>query len=839
MSGVSSLAATFALAAAAAVSTGVGAVWSSRAVAEATDWVSHTHEVQRRLEEVLSLLKDVETGQRGFLLTGDHAFLTPYEDAQPRVRSMIDQLRELTSDNPAQQQRLPVLQRLAAAKLQVSAESVQRMLAGDRAGALKVVASGRGMRAMDAVRREVAALQGEEERLLAVRMRQVERTRARSAGSAVLTTALLLAMLTTAYLSFQRSRRRITALLSASEAARTELQFLQRAVDQAALVAVTDANGRLLRVNDAFAAASGFAAEELIGRDYRVVMPQFDQAFYSAVTRGRPWRGEVRSQGRDRRETWTDTTVVPLLDAQGRPERYIAIHHEVTDRKRAELALRESESRYRTLTEALPHMVWTATPGLVPTYFSRHWSEYTGVFSEGLDFETWLALIHPDDRTGFLDAVQGPIARGETHEAEFRLRRHDGAWRRVASRAAPRRGDDGAIVQWVGTITDIHDRWQAEQALRETQGLVQAIVDGSTALVFAKDLDGRYFLTNRAWQSVVGIAGQEVLGLTDEQLFSPEVARHLNDFDRRVARTGEPVLVEEEVPVHGRLATFLSSKFPLLDAQGKVYAVGGVSTDITELKLARAEVQRLNEDLERRVEERTRQLSEANRELEAFSYTVSHDLRAPLRALQGFAQAVQEDQAERLDAEGRDHLRRIVAAARRMEQLIQDLLEYGRLSRQELPLRDVSLQGALEDALAQLAADLQRRCAAVETAGPLPPVRAHPTVLVQVLSNLVGNAAKFVAPGQRPQVRIWAERSGDRVRTFVQDNAIGIRPEHQERIFGVFERLHGQEAYPGTGVGLAIVRKGCERMGGSCGVESGTGSGSTFWFELQAAGATR
>ncbi|CAA9421899.1 MAG: hypothetical protein AVDCRST_MAG51-2093 [uncultured Ramlibacter sp.] len=813
----------------------MGAYWSSRAVGEATEWVAHSREVETALEEVLSNLKDAETGQRGFLLTSNPDYLEPYVDASRAVPASIDRLERLVARDPSQVQRLRQLRATAMEKLQASADAVGLMQSGDREAALAVLNSGRGKRSMDAAREQIGVMQEDEDRVVQERMRRADSARLTSTVVAGISTGLLLALLGTVYVSARRSNSRIRANLAATEAGRRELDFIKQALDRAAIVAVADESGRLVQVNDEFVRVSGFSREELLGKHHKVVSPSLDEAFYERVRGGQTWRGEVRSQGRDGREFWTDTTAVPLLDEDGKPERYIAIHYEITDRKRAELELRESESRYRTLTEALPHMVWTMAPDVQPTYFSNHWKTFTGLSGDRMSFKEWLELIHPDDRAGFERQVGAPLAAGKPHEAEFRLRRRDGVWRHVISRATPRHDESGTIVQWVGTVTDVEDRWQARQLLRQSEALVQAIVDGSTALVFAKDLEGRYFLTNQAWRELFGLSAQDADGITDPEVFGPEVAARLAAVDREVAQSGRPRVVEEAARIDGRDVTYLSSKFPLRDPQGKVYAVCGVSTDITELKLARGEVQRLNTDLERRVQERTRQLSEANYELEAFSYTVSHDLRAPLRGLQGFAQAVQEDYADRLDAQGRDYLDRIMAAARRMEGLIQDLLEYGRLSREQVQMREVSVRLALDEVLSQLAGELRERRAVIDIQEPLGSVQAHPTMLVQVLGNLVGNALKFVPPGQVPQIRIGSDVREGRVRVFVQDRGIGVRPEHQERIFRVFERLHGQEAFPGTGVGLAIVRKACERMGGSCGVQSEPGKGSTFWFELRAA----
>jgi len=252
----------------------------------------------------------------------------------------------------------------------------------------------------------------------------------------------------------------------------------------------------------------------------------------------------------------------------------------------------------------------------------------------------------------------------------------------------------------------------------------------------------------------------------------------------------------------------------------------------------------INQNLEREIAERKRaeaeikrradELEAANKELEAFSYSVSHDLRTPLRAMQGFAQALNEDFADRLGPVAQDYTQRIVAAACRMDSLIQDLLAYSRLSRAQMLLQPLDLRSIMAQIQAQTEGEFREREAVVEAAIPeaFPHVMAHATTLVQVVTNLLTNAVKFVAPGVRPHVRVWAEERGEWGRLWVEDNGIGIAPEHQDRIFRVFERLHGSETYPGTGIGLAIAAKGMERMGGRAGVESTPGKGSKFWIEL-------
>lgn len=284
-----------------------------------------------------------------------------------------------------------------------------------------------------------------------------------------------------------------------------------------------------------------------------------------------------------------------------------------------------------------------------------------------------------------------------------------------------------------------------------------------------------------------------------------------------------------------------------LSTNGGETVIDGLLEDISDRKQAEVEIRQLNENLERRVRERTAELEAAYHNLEAFSYSVSHDLREPLRAIQGFTQALLEDYAPQLNSSGQEYAQRIVAAANRLEKLIQDLLTYSRLSRTDLQRSRLDLSEIMAEALSYLEEEIQARQAQVTVEEPLLPVVGDYTTLVQVVTNLLTNALKFVAPEVQPQVRIWTEEMGGqgdnyelqimnyelpKVRLWIEDNGIGIASRHQSQIFRVFERLHGIESYPGTGIGLAIVYKGMERMGGRVGVESQVGQGSRFWLEL-------
>ena len=248
------------------------------------------------------------------------------------------------------------------------------------------------------------------------------------------------------------------------------------------------------------------------------------------------------------------------------------------------------------------------------------------------------------------------------------------------------------------------------------------------------------------------------------------------------------------------------------------------------LREAQQQLQRHAGELERRVTERTARLREMIGELEAFSYTLTHDLRAPLRSMQGFASALQEDYHDKLGPEGADYIQRILTSARRMDLLIQDVLTLSRISRAEMSLKPVDTERLVSGILDSYPG-FQPPQAEIQVEGPLPPVLANEAALTQCISNYLTNATKFVKPGVGPRVVISANEANGNVQINFRDNGIGVPAEAREKIFGMFERLSRE--YEGTGIGLAIVKKAAERMGGTVGVSSELGKGSTFWLKLR------
>lgn len=365
-------------------------------------------------------------------------------------------------------------------------------------------------------------------------------------------------------------------------------------------------------------------------------------------------------------------------------------------------------------------------------------------------------------------------------------------------------------------------------------------------LLAIADFKGYLKELNPAWSRVLGFPEEILKSKPFWDLVPEEERQEVVQHIAASARTSKNASFETRYLCSDGSDRWLSWTIAPYGAERLLYLF---ARDMTERKRAEQQIQKLNRDLEVRANElqstnaelqaeivfRKRAeaaLQDSNSALEAFSYSVSHDLRAPLRAMQGFAKVLLEDYGNVLDETGRDCASRIVNASERMDTLVQDLLVYARLGHTTLDLTPIELDHVLIEILQQLEPEIRAKNVSVEVQQPLPKVLAHGVTITQVLINLLSNGIKFVAPGVDPKITVCADLEGKDALLWIKDNGIGIQPEDRTRIFRVFERLNGADIYPGTGLGLAIVRKGIERMGGQVGLDSKPGEGSHFWIRL-------
>jgi PAS domain S-box-containing protein len=668
------------------------------------------------LDEFLLVMTAAETGQRGFLLTGEESYLQPYTNARAQAQAKLDHLLTLARAGELPSEAVERMAAAAQRKLSEMETTVRLRREQGRDAALAVLRDNRGPADMELVRTEVARLRSEEEKEFVVASGKAKR-------SSDIRTATFIGVCLVNLLFLAWAFRRIGKEVARRDAAGLEVER-QREILATTLASIgdavitTDPEGQVVFLNHEAEILTGWTSAQAAGHPlpevFRIINEQSREPAESPVEK-------VMRQG----------NVVGLAN--------------------------------HTL-----------------------------------------------------------------------LIRRDGQEIPIDDSAAPVRRPGGPLVGVILVFRNFTEQRQREQRLAEQARLLDLTND--TILV----RDGRDRITywNRGAEKSYGYSSAEALGRVPHDLLKTKFSEPLEKITEALHRdhrwTGELIHTRRDggqVVVHSRWVLDR-------DAHDDSFSILETDNDVTEQKRSEEALRAAHEQLSSRavhleslVQQRTARLNETIGDLEAFSYSIVHDLRSPLRAMQNFAQLLAEDCGP-LSPTGSDYVRRITTAAERMDRLIQDVLNYSRISRTELALLPLD-PGTLLRGMIESYPAFQPSHAQVEVAGPFPLVLANEAALTQCVSNLLGNAVKFVAPGVRPHVRVWGETRGPRVRLNFRDNGIGIEPDAHEKIFRLFQRLSKQ--YDGTGVGLSIVKKAAERMGGQVGLESQPGQGSTFWIELDGA----
>jgi signal transduction histidine kinase len=520
---------------------------------------------------------------------------------------------------------------------------------------------------------------------------------------------------------------------------------------------------------------------------------------------------------------------------------------------------REHESELRRSEELLTSALGSAR------MYAWDWSLETGavrlsdgalsVIGDWRDPEitqVW-ASVHPDDVPALRAEFERAVAEAGSYVRRIRFRHFGtGEWIWLELRGRALRDPDGKVRRVVGLALDVSEREEMEAALRESERSVRArgeemlaIMESTPALILvARDPAGQTIVGNRAAYDALriepglnasvtaadGNGPSHFQILVDGKLVPPE------DYPiQRALREGNEIRNYEERIVFsdGTSVDLLGNVVPLRNPDGSVRGGVAAFVDVTKLKAVEAEMRSLNVSLEEKVQERTARMREALRELETFTYSVAHDLRAPLRAMNQMSEILVEEFAPNLGPEGREFARRIGQAAERMDHLTSDLLEYSRVARADVAIHPLVVRQVVEEVLDSLDGDIRQAGAQVRVELGEERIRGNHFFLTQALTNLIANAIKFAKPRIAPEVRIRSSAGeAGRLRLWVEDKGIGIDPRHHPKLFRVFERLHPHGPYKGTGIGLAIVRKAVERMNGTIGVESALGEGCRFYIEL-------
>ncbi|MCK4620994.1 MAG: PAS domain S-box protein [Desulfuromonadales bacterium] len=510
-------------------------------------------------------------------------------------------------------------------------------------------------------------------------------------------------------------------------------------------------------------------------------------------------------------------SVAALADLPHIVERALREWTRIAERRRAEEALRESEERFRSFFEAAAAGMVTISPEGRFLEANEAFCGFIGYSRDELLNLRVPEITHPDDleRTAKNYWLLGN-GRSRVIHYRKRLLRRDGSivWGHVSVASVP--SGDGLPRYYIGLVQDITESKRVQDQIRESKQMLQLVLDYIPQHVFWKDRNSVYLGCNRNFARAAGMeTPRNLVGKTDYDLaWKREEADFYRECDRRVMEADTPELhtIEPQLQASGKQAWLDCNKIPLHDGEGRVVGILGTFEDITERK--RAE----------------KALVEANRELDAFVYTVSHDLRTPLTPIIGYAEVLQETCRDRLDEQSLDCLAEIKSHGRKMLALMEDLLVLAKVGHVQRPTEPVDLNAVVEEALADMGS-LIAEAEVVTEKNPLPGLRMPETLLTQIFNNLIGNAVRYAGKEGSP-IEIGGERRGDLVRLYVRDHGPGIPQEERSRIFEVFYRGATDKKSPGTGVGLATVQKISRLYGGRAWVEETPGGGSTFWVEL-------
>jgi len=595
-----------------------------------------------------------------------------------------------------------------------------------------------------------------------------------------------------------------------------------------------DTDLRITEFNDRFAQilrAPPHALQRLdMGtlRDLRVV-----DALRDAL-RGQPGRytGEYLAtlSGRQIRINLRTT---PVFDAEGKVSGGVGIVEDISAQHEAESMLNESETRYALAMRGTNEGLWDWNPVSHSLFLSSRLLSLLGAEGEHqrTTSEEWLKLIHTQDRARFQSALIAHLKGQTPHfECEYRVRDRKGEFRWVLARGLAQRDEHGRAYRMVGSIGDITERKRAEARLQSELRFTRTLIDSLPVALLVIRPDGSISLWNRFFSQLLGYEDEEIANMMAMRLVAPKDKALLGAHMACALQQGKANARAELITRDGRTLPFdFLARSVELEGETRLLCI---ASDISEQLAIEASMRDINRELEARVAERTAQLTAALKELESFSYSVSHDLRAPLRAIDGYSAILASDYGHAFDDEARLLFQRMRAAVQRMGMLIDDLLDLARVSRQNLERRRVDLSALA----AEIAQELQHSDPQRRVRFDIEPdlqVDADPSLLRIALENLLGNAWKFTSRRDEAQIRVSRLRDQAGEDGYcVQDNGAGFDMRYADKLFGAFQRLHHERDFEGTGIGLATVARIVARHGGRIWAHGEPDKGARFCFTL-------
>jgi PAS domain S-box-containing protein len=773
---------------------------------------------------LLSAMKDVETGERGFLITGDPAYLEPYNAGLGGLQARLGSLASRAGQTDA-----GLVARLrdgVRTKTEIAARAVDLRRA-DPVGRAAVLlqAAGQDKAAMDQIRVDARRLQ--EDALAAERrIRQRDAVRGDVLTAASLGLVLLACLALGAYaLARRRAERAATRTLEGVlENAPVGLGFLDRDL-------------RLRQANKALAAMGERRLGVEVGEDLGALAPdvreQIDPALRAVLAEGRVRTNvEVETVPPDApdQRRYMQMGFFPLRDGPGQEVTGIGlVAQDTTRRRRAEEALRDSEARFRDMANAIPQLAWMTDETGAITWYNQRWYDYTGSTFEAMKGWGWKAVHHPDHVDQVVAGFRRAFEAGESWEDTFPLRGRDGDYHWFLSRAVPIRDEQGRVARWFGTNTDVSAQRAAEERMRRSEERFRTVLDASASIIWNTAGTGEFEWAQPRWTAFTGQALEQFRGWGWLDAVHPDDRARVGEAWHAAVQAKSHYEVDHRLRRADGAWRYMEARaVPIPEEDGSIREWIGTHTDVTERTLSEQQLAEAKEAAEA-----------ANRAKSQFIANMSHELRTPLSAVIGYSEMLSEELQDLGQEELLPDVAKIESNARHLLSLINDVLDLSKIEagRMTVAAEAFEISSLVDDVAAATAPLVERKGnrLALDLGGDLGGMHTDQVKVRQCLLNLIGNASKFTENGTIT-LAVRREQAGGRdwVSFAVQDTGIGMTEEQMSRLFQRFSQADESTTrqFGGTGLGLAITRAFCRMMGGEVGVTSKPGEGSTFTLRL-------
>ena len=865
---------------------------TTKQLVEAGHRVAHSDAVLAGIQTVLADVKDAESWLRGYAATGDDLFLAPCRSAISGTPRDLRQLRQLTLDNPRQQSRLDTLEPLIARKFDHMERVIELRRDGGNLAARDFMLQGEGIRLTNEIIQVTANMEKEERDLLAQRTAAVGASKRRTDAVTLVGTFLAIGLLlVSAWIVYHElfQRKRTDEALRDNE---ERYRALVTATSQ--IIWTTNAQGEVSGDLPLWRKFTGQSEEEIKGWGWaNAVHPDDRQrtmdVWSNAVGKRSLYETAYRLRRHDGEYRYVAVRGVPVLKPDGSVREWVGTCTDITERHLAAEAVRRASAYNRSLLEASLDPLVTINPQGRITDVNNATEKVTGYSRNeliGTDFSNYFTEAERA-RAGY----QQVFREGLVQDYELEIRRRDGHTTPVVYNASVYKDENGRASGVFAAARDISERKKAEEELLQVNRALKALTECNEAMVRATEESD---LLERVCRLLVEVGGFRLVwvgyaeqdeargvrpvahaGFDEGYLATVNITWADEERGRgptgTAIRTGQPCVArnfrEDPKVAHWRAEAtrrgYVSSIALPLIAEGRtlgaltlysqavdafdgkeVSLLEDLATDLAfgihtlragiERKRAEEEIHTLNENLERRVSERTAELEAMNKELEAFTYSVSHDLRAPLRHIDGFSRLLQEECSSKLDETAQHYLDRIRTGTLNMGRLIDDLLSLSRIGRREATPKLTGLGSLVKEVLNEFESETIGRRIEWKV-GELPFVECDPSLMKLVFRNLLSNALKFTRPRDVAVIEVGQTVLNGQPAIFVRDNGVGFSMKHVDKLFGVFQRLHREADFEGTGVGLATVQRIIHKHSGRTWAEGEIDKGATFFFTLPGA----